>query len=134
MFIQKKAYEYVLNRLRNFTDSLYNSSDIEFFRSLNINEFLVPNLYYDETTSNRVKEQLISQISLTKGMVQSGQRIISRGELVTAEKYRVLVSLRKEYDKNLGIQGHFNFIFLGKLYRALETGNTLLGRQIGQQT
>ena len=115
VFTQKKAYEYVLNRLKTYADSLYNSSDIEFFRSLNINEFLVPNLKYDEATSNRVKEELIGQISLTKGMVQSGQRIISRGELVTPEKYRVLVSLRKEYEKNLGNQGHFNFIFLGKL-------------------
>jgi putative nucleotidyltransferase with HDIG domain len=115
VFTQKKAYEYVIGQLQTYADSLHNESDIEFFRSLNINEFLIPNLYYDAATSGRVKEELISQISLTKGMVQSGQRIISRGELVTAEKYRVLDSLRKEYEKNLGLQGHFNYIFLGKI-------------------
>jgi len=115
VFTQKAAYEYVLNRLETYTDSLYNESDIEFFRSLSINEFLVPNLYFDDETSTRVKEELINQISLTKGMVQSGQRIISRGELVTPEKYRVLESIRKEYEKNLGLQGWFNYIFLGKV-------------------
>ena len=112
VFTQKAAYEYVLTRLETYTDSLYNESDIEFFRSLGVNEFLLPNLYYDDETSTRVKDELINQISLTKGMVQSGQRIISRGELVPPEKYRVLESIRKEYEKNLGLQGWFNYIFL----------------------
>ena len=115
VFTQKTAYEYVLGRMEEYADSLYSESDIEFLRSLNINEFLLPNLYYDETTSTRVKEELISRISLTRGMVQSGQRIISRGELVTPEKYRVLESIRREYEKNLGLQGWFNYIFLGKV-------------------
>ncbi len=115
VFTQKKAYEYVLGQLESYADSLYSESDIEFFRSLNINEFLIPNLYFDEETSNRVKGELIDQLSLTKGMVQSGQRIISRGELITGDKYRVLESLRQEYEKTLGLQGWFNYIFLGKL-------------------
>lgn len=115
VFTQKMAYEYVFGRLEAYADSLYERSDLEFFRSLNINEFLVPNLFYDEETSARVKEELVSRLSLTRGMVQSGQRIISRGELVTPEKYRVLESFRTEYEKNLGLQGVFNFIFLGKV-------------------
>jgi putative nucleotidyltransferase with HDIG domain len=115
VFTQRTAYEYVLGFAGTYVDSLYNETDLGFFRSLNINEFLVPNLYYDEETSTQVKEELISELSLTRGMVQSGQRIISRGELVTPEKFRVLESIRKEYEKNLGIQGRFNFIFLGKI-------------------
>lgn len=114
VFTQKNAYEYVLGRLESYADSLYMDSDINFFKSLNINEFLVPNLFYDEETSNSVKAELINQLSLTRGMVQSGQRIISRGELVTPDKFQELESIRKEYEKNLGIQGWFNFIFLGK--------------------
>jgi putative nucleotidyltransferase with HDIG domain len=115
VYTQKVAYEHALSRMETYVDSVYNKGDIEFFRSLNINEFLVPNLFYDEETSARVKNELISQISLTEGMVQSGQRIISRGELVTPEKFRVLESIRKEYEKNLGLQGWFNYIFLGKV-------------------
>ncbi|MFC2115992.1 HD family phosphohydrolase [Bacteroidota bacterium] len=119
VFTQKTAYEYVFGRLETYTDSLYRESDIEFFRSLNINEFLIPNLYYDDATSTRVKEELISQLSTTKGMVQAAQRIISRGELVTSEKYRILESIRQEYGKNLGLQGRFNYIFLGKVFLIL---------------
>jgi putative nucleotidyltransferase with HDIG domain len=115
VFTQKMAYEYVLDRLSDFRDSLYTESDIDFFRSLNISEFLVPNLFYDETTSNQVKDELLEGLSLTRGMVQSGERIISRGELVTPEKYRILESLRREYNRNLGLVGAFNYIFLGKM-------------------
>jgi putative nucleotidyltransferase with HDIG domain len=115
VFTQKMAYEYVLNRLSDFRDSLVSESDIEFFKSLNINEFLVPNLFYDETTSNQVKNELMEKLSLTRGMVQSGERIIARGELVTPEKFRVLESIRREYNRNMGIEGAFNYIFLGKM-------------------
>ena len=115
VFTQKMAYEYVLDRLSDYRDSLYNEKDIDFFRSLNINEFLVPNLFYDEETSNQVKDELLEGLSLTRGMVQSGERIIARGELVTGEKYRVLESIRREYNRNLGLVGAFNYIFLGKM-------------------
>ncbi|MFC2112306.1 HD family phosphohydrolase [Bacteroidota bacterium] len=115
VYTQKVAYEHALSRMETYVDSLYSEKDIEFFRSLNINEFLVPNLYYDDETSTRVRDELINSISSTKGMVQSGQRIISRGELVTPEKYRVLESIRMEYEKSLGLQGWVNYIFLGKV-------------------
>ncbi|MEE9461630.1 MAG: HDIG domain-containing metalloprotein, partial [Bacteroidales bacterium] len=115
VFTQKMAYEYVLDRLTDYSDSLYRDSDIDFFKSLNINEFLVPNLFYDETTSNQVKNELMEDLSLTRGMVQSGERIISRGELVTSERFRVLESIRREYNRNLGLAGAFNYIFLGKM-------------------
>jgi putative nucleotidyltransferase with HDIG domain len=115
VFTQKLAYEYVLDRLSDYSDSLYRDSDIDFFRSLNISEFLVPNLFYDETTSNQVKNELMEELSLTRGMVQSGERIIARGELVTGEKFRILESIRREYNRNLGLVGAFNYIFLGKM-------------------
>ena len=115
VFTQRLAYEYVFGRIREFTDSLYSEEDMEFFRSLNINEILIPNLFYDEATSTQVKNELIEQISLTHGMAQAGERIISRGELVTAEKFRILESLKIEYERNLGFTGQINFIFLGKI-------------------
>lgn len=115
VFTQRLAYEYVLSSIATYTDSLYREEDLSFFRSLNINEFLIPNLFYDDITSNEVKNELIEQISLTRGMVQAGERVISRGELVNTEKFRVLESLKLEYERNLGSSGRFNYIFLGKI-------------------
>lgn len=55
---------------------------------------LSPNLVYDSITSENLRQNLLSSISLTQGMVQSGEKIIDTGEIVTEEDYQILVSLR----------------------------------------
>ncbi len=115
VFTPKTAYEYVIKEVADITDSIPERIDKEFFQSLNINEFMIPNLVYDEETSSRVKQELIDQISYTKGMVQSGERIISRGDLVTNEKFLILESLKREYEANMGFSDNFNLTALGKI-------------------
>ena len=56
---------------------------------------LVPNLVYDSVTSVNLQNSLISSVSLTHGMVQSGAKIIDTGEIVTEDIYQQLVSLRR---------------------------------------
>ena len=56
---------------------------------------LVPNLVYDSVTSANLQNSLISSVSLTHGMVQSGAKIIDTGEIVTEDIYQQLVSLRR---------------------------------------
>jgi putative nucleotidyltransferase with HDIG domain len=115
VFTPKTAYEYVLTEVNKIADSIPDRVDRSFFRNLNINEFLIPNLTYDEETSTRVKNEMISKISLTKGMVQSGERIISRGEIVTEEKFRILESIQREYETKLEFTGRLNLATLGKI-------------------
>jgi len=115
VFTPITAYEYVIQEVAVISDSIPEQMDKEFFQSLNINEFMMPNLFYDEETSTKVKQELIDQISLTKGMVQSGERIISRGDLVTNVKFRVLESLKREYELNLGLSDNLNLTTLGKI-------------------
>src|SRR4030042_4806076 len=103
VFTPRTAYKYVLNAVNKIADSIPDRINRLFFRDLNINEFLIPNLAYDEVTSNQVREDMISKLSLTKGMVQSGERIISRGEIVTDEKFRILQSLKRKYEPKLGL-------------------------------
>ncbi len=67
--------------------------------SLNLNRLLEPNLTLDTVTSAIAKKEIIDDISLTSGMVQSGERIIDRGEIVTPETYRILNSLRIAYEE-----------------------------------
>ncbi len=119
IFTPKSAYEYVIKQVNAIADSIPDKVDRDFFRSMDINEFLIPNLIYDEETSSNVKTEMIGQLSLTKGMVQSGERIISRGELVTEEKYRILESLKREYEMNLGLSDKLNINTLGKILLAI---------------
>ena len=115
VFTPRTAYEYVLTEVNKIADSIPDRVDRSFYRNLNINEFLIPNLTYDEETSTRVKDEMISKISITKGMVQSGERIISRGEIVTEEKFRILESLQREFETKLGFSGRRNLATLGKV-------------------
>lgn len=62
----------------------------------NLNEYLRPNIKYDEDRSVAELNDLLSGIPLASGMVLSGQKIIDRGEIVDNYTYRVLTSFEKE--------------------------------------
>ncbi len=115
LFTQKKAYEYIMEKNDDLMEGEAANIVQQFMREINFSEFVVPNLYYDEETSERVKMEMLGEISLTSGMIQAGERIISRGELVTQDNFRILESIKYEYEKNLGISGNFNMILLGKV-------------------
>lgn len=92
-YTMKTATEFVSDYLANL------DSDVD--KSL-INKLLLAylnqNVVYSEDLTKQSEEQALASISLTFGMVQKDELIISEGELITDEKYNILNSLRKEYD------------------------------------
>ena len=62
----------------------------------NLNEYIQPNLIYDEERSETEMGDILSGIPLASGMVLSGQKIIDRGEIVDDYTFRVLNSFEKE--------------------------------------
>ena len=87
----------------------------QIFRETGFNRFIVSNLTYDRETTESMKESLLDEVSLTRDVVQEGQRVISRGDMVTPEKYLVLESFRKEYERQMGDVTTFPLIRLGHL-------------------
>lgn len=70
------------------------------FEQTHIN--IQPNLMYDSIKSANMRQQLLSSISLTQGMVQAGEKIIATGEIVSEQSYQILESLRRVIDdKNI---------------------------------
>ncbi len=63
----------------------------------NLSEAIVPNMYYDPQMTASLARQALDYISPTSGMVYSGQTVISRGEIVTNEKARLLDSYKNEF-------------------------------------
>ncbi len=117
IFSQKAAYEYVLKKINDLKQgSLFDKIIYEsgFFKELNLNQFLLPNLIYNEEASRNVKEDLIKRISLTNGLFRADQKIIGKGELVTLEKYNLLLSLKYEYETKLGKSSKISYIILGQ--------------------
>jgi cyclic-di-AMP phosphodiesterase PgpH len=117
VFTPKTAYGYIMNQinlLKTATASdkiLYESG---FYKELNINEFLLPNLLYNEEASRNVKNDLVKKISLTKGMFPSDRRVIGKGEIVNGEKYNTLLSLKYEYENKLGHSNKYLSIIVGQ--------------------
>lgn len=59
-------------------------------------KWLQPNVTYNEELTLKIKNEELNSLSVTSGMIQAGERIIDRGELVTEEDFRILESLKKE--------------------------------------
>jgi putative nucleotidyltransferase with HDIG domain len=118
VFTQKSAYEYIIKEVDELVFEEEKEGDEltkEFFTDLNVNEFIEPNLFYDEETSTTVKESLVQEISITKGFVQAGERIISRGELVNSQKFTILESYKHEYEARLGYSSKRYLVLIGQL-------------------
>ncbi len=80
-----------------------------------IENSLVYNVFYNEELTLKARNEAIDNISPNRGMVQQGEKIISRGELITEEKYRILDSFRAEYNRQIGDSTGNVLLFLGQL-------------------
>jgi len=65
-------------------------------QSCNLNEYLQPNLIYDQVRTETETADLLSAIPQACGMVLSGQKIIDRGEIVDDNIYLELKSFERE--------------------------------------
>lgn len=81
--------------------------------NLIINQSLVQNVFYDEEKSNAERDELLSRISIRSGLIQKGQLLISTGELVDPEKYQILMSLKRDYEQDLGGSESQFYIIIG---------------------
>ena len=59
--------------------------------------YLPQNVAYSEDLTRQSEEQALASLSVTFGMVQKDELIITEGELITDEKYNILNSLKTEY-------------------------------------
>ena len=59
---------------------------------------LKPNLIYNAGLSEKELKNRLETVSYTTGMIQKGELIIAKGNLITPEKIRILNSLKREYE------------------------------------
>ena len=107
LFTVKAAYEHLLN-----ADTLrYNKRILQ---SCNLDNYLTSNITFDLEKSESVLEDLQGQISWGKGLVQNGQRIIDRGEIIDEHTYDILSSLEKEWAKRSESVQEIRLTFMGQ--------------------
>lgn len=112
VFTPRQAYEQMMQ-----SPALVENQDK--LQKLNLNEYLVPNLTYNHVVSDSVRSQLLNSVPPSSGVVQSGQKIIDRGNIVDKETYQVLLSYVKEMDRRSQTDSKFNTIIIGEILYVL---------------
>ncbi|MEG0948488.1 MAG: HDIG domain-containing protein [Bacteroidales bacterium] len=115
----REAYESILS----------NAPSEESRRSLrnsNINLYLQENLTLDTLTSQKVKNELLQTISASSGLVQAGERIVDRGEIITPQTYNILRSLEMVNQKRAGTAGQQSLTLIGQILITLLLLGSLL--------
>lgn len=58
-------------------------------------ENVAPNIIFDAETTDKLRNKLLASVTPTQGVVQAGEKIIDRGEIITEQDYQILESLRR---------------------------------------
>jgi putative nucleotidyltransferase with HDIG domain len=108
LFSTKSAYETILNEAPERFDEAI-------LQSYNLNNYLSENLTFDESTSEKILNELLQNVALSTGMVQAGERIVDRGEVVDGKIYNMLRSLKIVHETRSGGSRQQGIIWLGQL-------------------
>lgn len=98
----------IRDELRDKRLGTFNSSFQELFKTI-----FRPNVTYDKKLTDKALEVEISKISHTRGNIDEGRLIVAKGEVVEAENYKILDSLRQEYESELWAANNYYFVLFG---------------------
>lgn len=134
---QKNAKHYEFSLLHNNVSEKSNSQDVftaesalDFFKNnykaidLKVKETILdlveshlkPNVIFDEELTKVVENSTVNSLSTTKGMVQKGEIIVSKGTYVDDEVYQKLLSFRETYEAQTKSVGDNKLVFLGQVF------------------
>ncbi len=77
---------------------------------------LKPNIIFDENLTNTVQQNAINSLSTTKGMVQKGELIISKGMVVDEDTFQKLRSYKETFEVQTKAVGDNRLIYLGQIF------------------
>ena len=100
-------------------EQLFREEQLHILRPLlqkcNLNDYIVPNLIYDKERSEASRNDLLSGIALASGLVQKGQKIVDRGEIVTEKTYRIIESFKRENERRHDDEARSKISILGQV-------------------
>lgn len=90
IYTTRSAYERILAT----ADSSHLNREV--LNRCDINDYLTTNLTYDEPRSQDQRQDIQNSVSYASGMVQAGQKIVDRGDIVTPHIASIIESMEKE--------------------------------------
>lgn len=113
IFTTQQATDYILKQLSESPNKLLVDENTV-LRTIPIHNYVSANLAYNRETSAKLRSELLASISLTEGLIQAGDKIISEGEVVNNESFKVLESLKREYETKIGFSGNIGMLIFGQ--------------------
>jgi len=108
-FSIQTAFEWLKERCRDLDDY-----EADIILGL-LQDKIKRDIKYDNETNNYLLDQELAKISPTAGKIQKGERIVSIGEVLHEEKYRMVLSLKKEFEAQLGNSSQRLLVLLGQV-------------------
>ena len=108
LFTQKSAYDFIIADAETKEDI-----DVNEINRLSIDKYVKPNLTLDRAKTDLAITEITKQILPTSGMVQRGERIIDRGEVITPAVHQILVSLGKSNNNKLNTTNNDHWNVMG---------------------
>jgi hypothetical protein len=91
------------------------TSHRDILKKCNLNDYLTPNLIYDKERSEASLNDLNNSIALASGLVQRGQKIIERGDIVDNKTYNILQSYEKEMQRREEGNARISLTIMGQI-------------------
>ncbi|MBE9598706.1 HDIG domain-containing protein [Pedobacter sp. MC2016-24] len=80
-----------------------------------VEDHLQPNLLFDEKLTAVVQNNTISSLSTTKGMVQKGELIVAKDNVIDDEVYQKLQSFKEAYEAQTKTIGDSKTVYFGQI-------------------
>lgn len=113
IYSEKGAYEEL------FLDEML-SQHRQALQKCNLNDYITPNLIFDQTRSEASLTDLMNSVPLASGVAQKGQKIIGRGDIVDENAYRIIESLKMENERRNSNSSKIGLVTMGEtIYVAL---------------
>lgn len=77
-------------------------------------DFISANLTYDSEKTTEEEHKILENLSTTRGVIQEGERIVSKGDVISPETFTILESLKYAVEKSRGDLTKYWVIVLGK--------------------
>jgi putative nucleotidyltransferase with HDIG domain len=80
-----------------------------------VEDHLQPNIVFDEKMTAIVQDNTINSLSTTRGMVQKGEVIIAKNNVIDDEAYQKLQSFKETYEAQTKTIGDSKLVYLGQI-------------------
>ena len=102
-----------LNKVTAFINNEITESEFSTYRAKFLSlyfDIIKPNIVLNKSITDNTLEEELNKVSTVRGSIEQGTIIISKGEVVEGDKFKILKSLESEYQTKVWSEANYNWI------------------------